>query len=70
MTNDKHIELSLEHICEQGCRAVNKVINQLKKGEMIEMTRHLNELQQEILLKELKSIMAVYGETGSCELKT
>ncbi len=65
----KQIELSLEQICEQGCRSVNKVIQQLENGEVIESTRHLNESQQKILLQELKSIMAVYGETGSCELK-
>lgn len=69
MTNDKQIELSLEQICEQGCRSVNQVIQQLEKCEVIEMTRHLNDSQHKILLKELKSIMAVYGETGSCELK-
>ncbi len=67
MTNQ--IELFLEQICEQGCRSVNQVIKQLEKGESIELTRDLNESQQKILLKELKSIMAVYGETGSCELK-
>ncbi len=67
MTNQ--IELFLEQICEQGCRSVNKVIKQLEKGEIIELTRDLNESQHKILLKELKSIMAVYGETGSCELK-
>lgn len=67
MTNQ--IELVLEQICEQGCRSVNKVIKQLETGGRIELTRDLNESQQKILLKELKSIMAVYGETGSCELK-
>jgi len=67
MTNQ--IELFLEQICEQGCRSVNKVIKQLEKGEVIEITMDLNELEQKILLNELKSIMAVYGETGSCELK-
>jgi len=65
----KQIELSLEQICEQGCRSVNQVIQQLENGELIELTRHLNDSQHQILLKELKSIMAVYGETGSCEMK-
>jgi N-methylhydantoinase B/oxoprolinase/acetone carboxylase alpha subunit len=69
MINYNQIELSLERICEQGCRSVNQIIQKIENGELVELIRHLNDSQQKILLKELKSIMAVYGKTGSCELK-
>ncbi|KHD05117.1 hypothetical protein PN36_25140 [Candidatus Thiomargarita nelsonii] len=68
ITNDKQIEICLEQICEQGCRAVNKIIQQLEQGKVIEVVWHLSALQRAILLDELKSVMAVYAKTGSCEL--
>ncbi len=69
ITNDKQIEICLEQICEQGCLAVNKIIQQLEQGKEIEVVWHLNALQRGILLDELKSVMAVYAKTGSCEIK-
>jgi len=65
---DKQIEICLEQICEQGCRAVNKIIQQLEQGKEIEVVWHLSALQRGILLDELKSVMAVYAKTGSCDL--
>jgi len=69
ITNDKQIEICLEQICEQGCRSVNKIIQQLEQGKEVEVVWHLSALQRGILLNELKSIMAVYAKTGSCEIK-
>ena len=68
ITHDKQINSCLEQICEQGCRSVNQVIQQLELGEVIEDFAHLSRVQQQRLLQELKSIMAVYAVTGSCEV--
>jgi hypothetical protein len=69
ITNDKQIDLCIEQICEQGCRYVNQVIEQLEKNKIMDRLNHLNFVQQKILLRELKSIMAVYADTGSCEVR-
>ncbi|RKZ50617.1 MAG: hypothetical protein DRR16_23505 [Candidatus Parabeggiatoa sp. nov. 3] len=68
ITNDKLIDLCLEEICQQGCRSVNQVIEQLEQQQMTEATQHLNRTQQNQVLHELKKIMAVYAETQSCEV--
>lgn len=68
ITNDKQIDLCLEQICQEGCRSVNQVIEQLEQQQMTEATRQLNSAQQRIVLQELKKIMAVYAETQSCEV--
>ena len=68
ITDDKQIDICLEQICEQGCRSVNQTIQQLEQGKAAEIVRCLTASQRGILLNELKSIMAVYAETGSCEL--
>ena len=70
ITNDKQIDLCLEEICQQGCRSVNQVIEQLEQQKMSEATRQLNSAQQNRVLYELKKIMAVYAETQSCEVKS
>ncbi|EDN67923.1 hypothetical protein BGP_5258 [Beggiatoa sp. PS] len=64
ITNDKQIDFCLEQICKQGCRSVNKIIQQLEQGQTIEVVQQLNMAQQNRLLQELKSIMAVYAEKG------
>ncbi|MEN8220092.1 MAG: hypothetical protein ABFS56_27830 [Pseudomonadota bacterium] len=61
ITNDKAIDTCLEQICGQGCRSVNQIIQQFEQGKQIEVAQHLSILQRGILLKELKSIMAVYA---------
>ena len=68
ITNDKQIDSCLENLCQQGCRSVNQVIQQLEQGQVIETIAHLSGTQRQRLLQELKSIMAVYATTGSCEM--
>jgi len=53
----------MPQICGQGCRSVNQIIQQLEQGKVI--AQHLSALQRGRLRK---NIMAVYAETGSCEL--
>jgi hypothetical protein len=68
ITNDKQIDLCLEQICEQGCRIVNQVIQQLEQGKNIDNIQYLSHVQQNRLLQELKNIMAIYAKTGSCDV--
>lgn len=68
MIHDKQIDLCLEQICQQGCRSVNQVIQEFEQGKVIDIAHNLNKSQLGILLQELKNIMAVYMETGSCDV--
>ncbi len=66
-THDLQVENCLEKLCTQGCRQVTKMITLLESGKSLPHCR-LNHQQYALLLEELKSIMAVYDETGSCTL--
>lgn len=50
----------LETICSRGCTYVNEVISILESGQSLEQTQQLSAVEQQSLLAELKSIMAVY----------
>ena len=66
MIEDTQVETCLEQICQQGCRQVNIIIQQLKQGICLPETQHLTPFQNTRLLQELQNIMAVYNETESC----
>ena len=66
MIEDIQVEVCLEQICQQGCRQVNRIIQQLKQGTCLPETQHLTPFQNTLLLQELQNIMAVYSETKSC----
>lgn len=68
MTEDIQVQACLEQICQQGCWQVNRIIQQLKQGSRLPETQHLTPFQNTLLLQELQNIMAVYTETGSCQL--
>jgi len=67
VTHDPQIDNCLEKLCTQGCRQVNIVITILESGKPLPYCR-LSPTQYGLLLEELKSIMAVYNQTGSCSL--
>ena len=54
-------DLLIEEVCGQGCIQVNQTISQLEKGQCPEQLEKLNSLERETVLKELKSVMDVYG---------
>lgn len=58
--NDDNISKAVEAICHQGCTSVSSIIEMLEKGETVEQAVHLSCDELIALLKELKSIMAVY----------
>lgn len=61
------IEQHVEAICEKGCRSVREDIRLLSRGVVLPELRDLDELARQMVLKELRSIMAVYGD--SCPAK-
>ncbi len=63
LTNDKQVDSCLENICNQGCQTVTTIIQQLEQGEIINIVKSLTSTQRLKLLQELKSIMAVYGDS-------
>ncbi len=67
ITHDIQVDNCLETLCAQGCRQVYILITLLESGKPLPQCR-LNPAQYGVLLEELKGIMAVYQETGSCSL--
>ena len=63
MKND-NISRTVEAICSQGCTSVSGIIDMLEKGETVNQASHLSCEELMALLKELKSIMAVYDSRG------
>jgi len=60
---EKKIATCVDAICEKGCRAVRADIRALEKGEVLKETEGLDRETRRKVLKELKAIMAVYGDT-------
>lgn len=58
------IDLVLESLCGQGCKAVWDVIASLESGQALPQTDGLTQDELDALLAELKSVMAVYA--GTC----
>ena len=62
----KKIEKCVEVLCEQGCGSVRSTIDKLVSGEVLPETKGLSQDELSKVIKELKSIMAVYGD--SCRI--
>ncbi|EXJ14268.1 hypothetical protein [Imhoffiella purpurea] len=60
------VEALVEAICQKGCLRVRRDIAVLESGADLPETLGLDPSERQALLRELKDIMAVYGE--SCRL--
>ena len=56
------VEKTIDAVCALGCDVVSVTINSLQKGELRPEYQSLDEIQRASLLRELKSIMAVYQD--------
>ncbi len=56
----------IEALCQKGCKEVSLVIRALERGEPMAEVRELSEGERQAVLNELKSIMAVYQDGGTC----
>lgn len=61
----ENLQLCVESLCGDGCQAVNGYIQQLERGGSVPQTELLSYEDRQEVLKELKSIMAVYD--GKCQ---
>lgn len=60
------IEQCVELLCQKGCGSVRQDILLLEQGVVLPELSALDDLARQAVLKELRSIMAVYGD--SCPL--
>jgi hypothetical protein len=56
------IEPYVEAICEKGCQSVREDIRLLRQGVVLPELKDLDAMARQMVLKELQSIMAVYGD--------
>lgn len=63
-----HSEIArcVEILCQRGCKEVSRLILALERGESVMETQALGPEERQAVLDELKTIMAVYDERGSC----
>jgi hypothetical protein len=59
----EQIEACIETICQKGCRSVRQDILLLQQGRILPELRVLDDLARQAVLKELRAIMAVYGDS-------
>ncbi|BAN36126.1 hypothetical protein SCD_n02318 [Sulfuricella denitrificans skB26] len=64
--NQSRIAHCIEVLCQKGCKEVSLTILALERGEPMAEVQELNEDERQVVLNELKSIMAVYQEDGTC----
>ena len=62
------IQHCVEQLCQKGCKAVYKDIALLEEGETLPETRKLSAEENRAVLKELKAIMSVYDNAGTCSI--
>ena len=63
------IDQSIEQLCQKGCQSVREDIRLLERGVILPEIQNLDKLSQETVLKELRSIMAVYGDVCPADRK-
>jgi len=59
----KLIDECIENLCAKGCRSVRQDIRLLEQGVALPELAVLDDLARLTVLKELRAIMAVYGNS-------
>lgn len=67
--NRKQIDQAVENVCLKGCMSVREDIRLLQSGVILPELQDLDELARRTVLKELQSIMAVYGDACPADRK-
>lgn len=62
----QQIETCIEILCQKGCLSVRSDIRALEQGQDLPETAGLSREATRLVLRELKAIMAVYGD--SCRI--
>lgn len=61
--HSSQIDHCIEILCSKGCRSVRRDIRLLEQGEVLPELASLDSPARRAVLKELRAIMAVYGDT-------
>ena len=67
MTGNR-VDRCVEIMCQKGCRTLWADIEALQKGVALPEVDSLSAAERQQVLSELKTIMAVYESTGSCDV--
>ena len=62
LMQQKQVQDCIEALCQKGCRSVRESIMALEHGEKLPETRGLTAEQVQVVLDDLKAVMAVYGD--------
>ena len=62
LNNNQQLQLLIEQLCSTGCERVNEIIEILENQGSIKETSQLSKQECDVVLLELKTIMAVYEE--------
>ena len=65
----QRIDQGVEQICQKGCLSVREDIKLLEQGEILPELKDFDEMARKTVLKELRAIMAVYGDACPAERK-
>jgi len=65
---NRRLNAVVEDICQRGCRYVNGILVDAEKRRACEALRKLNSSERATVMSELKAVMSVYNETGSCDI--
>lgn len=58
--NHTKIDNCVEALSHKGCTEVTSIIDILERGEVVDDMQELNAEERQVVLRELKAIMAVY----------
>lgn len=64
----QEVDQAVLSICNQGCQYVNAVLYDDNVRVTCCELEQLDSEDQAIVLDELRSVMSVYAQTGSCEV--
>lgn len=62
------IDQAIDSICKQGCQYVNSVLGDDANHSGCDELAQLQDDELAVVLAELRSVMSVYAQTGSCEI--
>jgi hypothetical protein len=67
--NRELIDRAVENLCLKGCVSVREDIKLLQRGVILPEIQDLDEIARRSVLKELQSIMGVYGDVCPADWK-
>lgn len=66
--SQRRIDDTVEVLCQRGCRYVNRLLDSAEQQAACRDLDRLSERERGQVIEELRSVMAVYQTTGSCDI--